>query len=114
MTEKRDRTGIAIVLRVCVNLRAGDRLPSCAARGSLEMVAALESGLAERGLDMRVERVHCMTKCHIGPTIRVLPEGPFIVGVQRRDVPRVLDLLEQGEIDALAAAFPLPEDDPDA
>lgn len=101
-------------LRACVNFRAGTRLPSCGARGSREMVAALRAGLAARELDWRLETVHCMGKCHIGPTMRILPNGPFIMGVRLSDVERVLDLLEDGRIEALAAAFPLPPEDPDA
>jgi len=101
-------------LRMCVNFRAGDKLPSCAARGSREMVAALSAGIEARGLPFEVELVHCMTKCHLGPTVRVLPEGPWIMGMQVADVPRALDLLEAGKVEELAAAFPLPTDDPDA
>lgn len=106
--------GPAPWLRACVNYRAGNRLPSCGARGSREMVAALQAGLAARRLPWRLETVHCMGKCHIGPTMRILPDGPFVMGVQAADVERVLDFLAAGQIGALAAAFPLPPEDPDA
>ena len=33
-------------------------MTSCGARGGREMVAALEAGISERGLDWRVEKVH--------------------------------------------------------
>ena len=95
-------------LRACVNFRAGNRMPSCGARGSREIVTALETGLLRRNLDWRLEKVHCMGKCHLGPTMRILPNGPFVMGIQKEDVPRVLELLEQGKINELAAAFPLP------
>ena len=101
-------------IRACVNFRAGSRLPSCGARGSREMVAALELGISQRGLDWRVEPVHCMGKCHLGPTMRILPNGPFVMGVQAADVGRVLDLLAAGHIDTLAKSYPLPASDPDA
>ncbi|MEL0019407.1 MAG: (2Fe-2S) ferredoxin domain-containing protein [Rickettsiales bacterium] len=101
-------------LRACVNFRAGNRLPSCGAKGAREMVAALTGGLDTRGLPWRVESVHCMGKCHLGPTMRVLPNGPYIMGAQESDVPAILELLESGRLDALAEAFPLPTDDPDA
>ena len=78
------------------------------------MVSALEAGLQSQGIDWRLETVHCMGKCHLGPTMRILPDGPYIMGVQVSDVPRVLELLEANDIDALAAAFPLPDGDPDA
>ncbi len=102
------------ILRMCINFRAGDRLPSCGARGSREMVAALTEGIEARGLPFQVEHVHCMGKCHIGPTVRILPEGPWIMGLQEADVPQALALLEAGKVEELAAAFPLPPDDLDA
>ncbi len=93
-----------------MNFRAGDRMTSCGAKGSREMTKALQSGLSERKLDWHLEKVHCMGKCHLGPTMRVLPNGPFIMGVQEEDVPRVLDLLERNEIEELVATFPHPSD----
>ena len=93
-----------------MNFRAGNRMTSCGAKGSREMVAALEAGLTERNLDWRVEKVHCMGKCHLGPTMRILPNGPYIMGVQESDVGRVLDMLEGNAVTELAAAFPLPDD----
>jgi len=102
------------ILRMCVNLRAGDKLPSCGARGSREMVAALTAGIEARGLPFTTEHVHCMGKCHIGPTVRMLPEGPWIMGMQEADVPRALELLEESKVEELAAEFPLPADDRDA
>ncbi len=98
-------------LSICVNFRAGDRLPSCGARGSRELADALEAGIAERGLPLVLKRLHCMGKCHIGPTMRIWPGGPFIMGAQEPDVPEILDQLEERDWDALAARFPLPEDD---
>lgn len=98
-------------LSICVNYRAGDRLPSCGARGSKELADALQAGIAERGLALALKRLHCMGKCHIGPTMRIWPGGPFVMGAAISDVPEILDRLEAGEWDALAARFPLPKDD---
>lgn len=98
-------------LRACVNFRAGNRVTSCGAKGSREMVAALEAGIASRGLSWQIEKVHCMGKCHLGPTMRILPNGSFITGAQEADVPRILDLLENDDLNGLANAFPLPVQD---
>jgi len=84
-------------------------MTSCGARGSREIIAALETELSRRNLDWHLEKVHCMGKCHLGPTMRVLPNGPFVMGIQKEDIPRVLELLERGKINELAAAFPLPK-----
>ncbi len=101
----------ALTLNICVNFRAGDILPSCGARGSRELADALEAGIAERGLALEFKRLHCMGKCHIGPTMKVAPGGPFVMGAQASNARQVLDLIEAGDIDALADAFPLPEDE---
>jgi (2Fe-2S) ferredoxin len=95
-------------LRACINFRAGNRLTSCGAKGGREMVDALESGIASRGLSWQIEKVHCMGKCHLGPTMRILPNGSFIMGAQEVDVPQILDLMEKGDLNGLALAFPLP------
>jgi hypothetical protein len=52
-----------------------------------------------------------MGKCHLGPTMRILPNGPFIMAAQEADVPQILDLLEKDDLNGLANAFPLPLQD---
>ena len=98
-------------LNICVNFRAGTILPSCGARGSRELADALEKGIAERNLPLTLKRLHCMGKCHIGPTMRLSPAGAFVMGAREEDVPRILDLIQAGDFAGLADAFPLPEQD---
>ena len=76
------------------------------------MVAALEAGIASRGLSWQIEKVHCMGKCHLGPTMRILPNGSFIMGAQEADVSRILDLLGSNDLNGLANTFPLPPQEP--
>ena len=99
----------SIQIRLCVNYRANNLVDSCGARGSKELAAALKKGIKEHNLPVTVETVHCMSKCHLGPTIRVLPNGPYIMGCQESDVPEILEKLGKGDIEALANRFPLPE-----
>ena len=99
----------ARTLNICINFRAGDLLPSCGAVGSRELADALEAGIAERALPLTFKRLHCMGKCHIGPTIKLSHGGPFIMGAQVSDVPQILDWLEAEDYDALKEAFPLPK-----
>jgi len=101
----------ALSLNICVNFRAGDILPSCGARGGRELADALEAGITERGIEVEFNRLHCMGKCHIGPTMKFAPGGPFIMGAQASDAPLILDHIEAGDIDALAEAFSRPEDE---
>lgn len=98
-------------LNICINFRAGKLLPSCGAVGSQELADALEAGIAERGLPLDFKRLHCMGKCHIGPTVKLSHGGPFIMGAKASDVPQILDWLEEENYEALKAAFPLPKVD---
>lgn len=97
-------------LRLCTNLRAGDILPSCGARGSKELARALREEIERRGDFIRMETVHCLGKCHIGPTIKLLPGGPFLLGAQAKDAPRLAEMLEAERYDEAAAAFPEPQE----
>ena len=97
-------------LRLCTNFRAGYTVPSCGARGAKEVAAELERQWPERDLPFVLETVHCMGKCHIGPTMKLIPAGPYIMGARtREDVTRILDLLEAGEAEQAAREFALPE-----
>lgn len=98
-------------LRLCINFRAGDFLPSCGARGAKRLHEALGEGMARTLPDMTLKPVHCLGRCHLGPTIRLSPRGPFLLGAQAEDVPFILDRLAAGDIAALQAAFPDPEVD---
>lgn len=98
-------------LMLCVNFRSGTLLPSCGARGSREIAKLLRAGIAERNIPLEFEPLHCMGKCHIGPTMRLAPGGPFFMGTSVEDVPHVLDMLEAGKYDELADEFPLAEMD---
>jgi len=104
-----DKAADGRTLNICINFRAGDLLPSCGAVGSKELADALEAGIAERGLPLTFKRLHCMGKCHIGPTVKLSHGGPFIMGAKESDVPQILDLLEAEDFEALKAAFPLPK-----
>ena len=95
-------------LRACINFRAGKQLPSCGDVGSREMVASLIHAIEEAGIDWRVEAVHCMGQCHAGPTMRILPNGPYIMGVRESNVPDVVQKLKAGDLNGLAVAYPMP------
>lgn len=106
-TEDRTAGGFDTV-RICVNFRAGDMLPSCAARGSKDLRAALEERLAADLPDVRLVPVHCLGRCHLGPTLRLSPRGPFLLGATAEDVDFIVEKLAAGEIEALTEAFPDP------
>ena len=96
-------------LRLCINWRAGDVLPSCGQNGSRDLIDPLECGLKERMTGLELETVHCMGKCHIGPTLQLIPKGPHLFRVRPEDIGHILDLLENRDYDRLATEFADPE-----
>ena len=92
-----------------MNYRANNLVDSCGARGSKELAAALKKAIEAQDLPITLETVHCMSKCHLGPTLRILPNGPYIMGCQEIDVPEILETLKKGNITGLAKQFPLLE-----
>ena len=81
-------------LMICTNRRYGADDASCAARFSLEMAEAIETGVQQRGIDITVERSVCMGQCTKGPTLRLAPGGRFILGRSLDDIGSILDELE--------------------
>ena len=87
-------------LFVCVNQRPdGTPKGSCAARGAVQIQAALKAGLAERGLaklEARACSASCLDVCWAGPIVAVEPAGHFYGRVTLADVPAILDALVAG------------------
>ncbi len=78
---------------VCVNRRLRADEPSCGARGSLEIADAIEAGVRDRRIDIRVERFVCFSHCTEGPNVKMVP-GPFHHNVTPEKVDAILDQLE--------------------
>jgi (2Fe-2S) ferredoxin len=87
-------------LFVCVNRRPdGSPKGSCAARGSVELHAALKDALARRELtktEVRPCTSSCLDLCWAGPSIAVEPDGYFYGRVSLDDVPELVDALAEG------------------
>jgi (2Fe-2S) ferredoxin len=87
-------------LFVCTNRRPdGAPKGSCAARGSVEVHAALKAELAARGLakaEARACTSSCTDACWAGPIIAVEPDGFFYGRVTVADVPAIVDGLVSG------------------
>lgn len=79
---------------ICVNHRYGSDTPSCGDRGSVAIADAIEQGVRERRINVKVERIVCFGKCMIGPNMRLAPGGAFRHGVTLHDVPAILDDLQ--------------------
>ena len=82
-------------LIVCVNLRLRADQPSCAGRGAVEQADALERGIRERRINVKLERIRCLGHCPVGPVLRLAPAGAFFSRVGPADIREVLDHLEK-------------------
>jgi (2Fe-2S) ferredoxin len=87
-------------LFVCTNRRP-DGVPkgSCAARGAVEVHAALKEQLATSGLaklEARACTTSCIDVCWAGPVIAVEPDGYFYGRVTEADVPEIVAALREG------------------
>ncbi len=83
------------VLRVCTNDFQEDGSRCCGPRGGVELAAALEAGVAERGLDIELKRFGCLGMCTRGPSIMLYPGNSWLLRVQAEDAPQVLDIVEK-------------------
>lgn len=85
---------------MCTNRRPdGTPKGSCAARGAVEVHAALKAALNERGLaktEVRACTSSCIDVCWAGPVIAVEPDGYFYGRVTLADVPAIVDAFAQG------------------
>lgn len=79
---------------VCTNRRLTDSTPSCAARGSLELLDSLRSLAVARGVDVRVETRQCFGLCGMGPNVRFFPGGAFVRGARPADAADILQAYE--------------------
>ena len=88
-------------LFVCTNRRPdGTPKGSCAARGAVEIHAALKEQLKETGLarvEARACTASCLDVCWAGPTIAVEPDGYFYGHVTLADVPEIVASLRTGQ-----------------
>lgn len=83
------------IVTVCINRRGNPDMPSCAARGGVEIADALELAIAARGLPLRLERFKCLGRCERGPNLKLSPGGAFFHGVKLDDLPGILSSMEQ-------------------
>ena len=75
---------------VCTNFRANPNNPSCAARGSKQVMAALVQELKQKNLPIMVEESPCLGFCEIGPNLRLTPNGEFFHGVSVTELTTII------------------------
>jgi (2Fe-2S) ferredoxin len=72
---------------VCTNLRANPNNPSCGARGSDVILAALRN----QNLAIPIEISPCMGMCHEGPNIRLIPNGTVFRTVSTKNLKNITE-----------------------
>ena len=80
---------------VCTHHRKNPSQPSCAARGGVELVARLAEEIRLRGWDIGLDTFACLGHCEEGPTIKLLPDGPFCTHITPESLPSVLEEIER-------------------
>ena len=75
---------------ICTNFRANPNNPSCAARGSKEVMAALLQELKQKNLLITVEETPCLGFCEVGPNLRLMPNGEFFHGVSDKQLSAII------------------------
>ena len=86
---------------VCTNARPAGGKPSCAARGSTELHAALVRAVASSAslaTTIGVTSCGCLGPCFDGPTVVVYPEGTWYAGVTVDDVDELVGALAGGAV----------------
>lgn len=84
---------------VCASFRSsGAPQGACARKGSQDLLAYLETELADRGMsDVAVTATGCMKVCDRGPALVVYPQNRWYGGIEgEAQVDAVLDALEAG------------------
>lgn len=74
----------------CTNYRVNPNNPSCAARGSKAMIAALTQKLALENIPIIVEESLCLGFCQVGPNLRLVPNGAFFHEVSDKELSLII------------------------
>jgi (2Fe-2S) ferredoxin len=86
---------------VCTQARSGSGKPSCGARGSNAIVAALEGAIAARpelAVTIGVTACACLGPCFDGPNAVVYPDGVWYAGLTLDDVDDLVEHLAGGPV----------------
>ena len=81
-------------LFVCQNDRPAEGRPSCAARGSAQVLAALQRAVGEDQElwgQVAITPCGCLGPCYEGPALVVYPEGVWYGGVTEGDVAEIVE-----------------------
>jgi NADH:ubiquinone oxidoreductase subunit E len=81
-------------LLVCTNYRANPNNPSCAARGSKQILSTITQQLHTQNVSIEVEEIQCMGFCKVGPNLRLIPNGAFFHEVTDKKIAHIIKAAE--------------------
>lgn len=106
MSNDTDRSPGFKALFHCVNYRASGNVPSCGARGAPELAEELQKEWDSRDMALDLKPVHCLGRCHLGPTLRLVPGGQFLVGASKPgDGKRIVELIDREDYETLNTEY---------
>jgi NADH:ubiquinone oxidoreductase subunit E len=79
---------------VCVNARSNPDQPSCAMRGSREILSLMSDEIRQHGWPIEVEEFYCLGLCAHGPNAKLAPDGPMLQQLTADDLPALLSEIE--------------------
>lgn len=86
---------------VCGNQRNCDHPRGCCdPDGNNALRSSLKAAAKEKGLGplVRINSAGCLEQCELGPAMVIYPQGIWYGNVQKTDIPRILDSIEDGTI----------------
>jgi len=90
----------------CVNYRASGHVTSCGARGAPELAKELHEEWAKHDMNLKLKPVHCLGRCHLGPTLRLVPGGKFLIGASKPgDGKRIVELVSREDYETLNVEY---------
>lgn len=79
---------------ICVNTRSNPNQPSCAMRGSREILDLVSDEIKKRAWPIEIETFHCLGLCEHGPNAKLAPDGPMLKHLSTEALPELLNEIE--------------------
>ncbi|NLX12651.1 MAG: (2Fe-2S) ferredoxin domain-containing protein [Phycisphaerales bacterium] len=83
---------------VCNSFRLNsDPQGVCNRKGAIDLLAALEEQITDRGLDAAISSTGCLKVCDRGPVMVIYPQNWWYGRVDEDAIETILDALEEGQ-----------------
>lgn len=86
---------LAKKILVCTHRRLSPLNPSCAGRGSIQLLEQLKAMCDLELLDITIETIDCFGRCDHGPNVRIAPGGEFFQQVTEDDIPMIIKAFKE-------------------